>query len=464
MTHRARCVSLFLFLTVAMVARGNAGTDDPNIARLRAAVDTRAYPNAHVLVVYDSTDVDVRETGLSYVLMHKLTKILTTTGARDSRNMIFGYDPLSAAVEVRLVRIYRADGRVETVPADRVTDYAAPARAIYWGAREKLVEIGRLEVGDAVETVVFRKGFTYALLADPEDDSKFIPPMRGHFYDIVEFWSPVPVKEKVYRVAVPKNKPLQYEVYNGEVGSSIHMPAESTRRVQLDVNPAGAQHPTDADALHPTSGLYTVPGKLVYTWWKRDIAPLVTEPGMVAASDVAPKLLLSTSPDWYAKSVWFHKVNEDFKSFEVTPEVKKITDKLLAGVTDELEKISILNHWCAEEIRYSGISMGTGEGYTLHPGAMTFLDRCGVCKDKAGMLVTMLRAAGFESYPAMTMAGSRIDRIPADQFNHSVTAVKAATATGCCSIRPGFRASARCGPAPNSSRNSCSASRAGRTS
>lgn len=40
------------------------------------------------------------------------------------------------------------------------------------------------------------------------------------------------------------------------------------------------------------------------------------------------------------------------------------------------------------------------------------------------MFITMLRAAGFESYPAMTMAGSRIDYIPADQFNHSVTIVK----------------------------------------
>jgi hypothetical protein len=68
--------------------------------------------------------------------------------------------------------------------------------------------------------------------------------------------------------------------------------------------------------------------------------------------------------------------------------------------------------------------MGCGEGYTLHKGAMTFSDRCGVCKDKAGMLITMLRAAGFKSYPAMTMAGSRIDYIPADQFNHSVTIVK----------------------------------------
>jgi hypothetical protein len=36
----------------------------------------------------------------------------------------------------------------------------------------------------------------------------------------------------------------------------------------------------------------------------------------------------------------------------------------------------------------------------------------------------MLRAAGFESYAAMTMARSNIEDIPADQFNHSITVVK----------------------------------------
>ncbi|MCK4568821.1 MAG: transglutaminase domain-containing protein, partial [Bacteroidales bacterium] len=104
---------------------------------------------------------------------------------------------------------------------------------------------------------------------------------------------------------------------------------------------------------------------------------------------------------------------------------KKKVDEILKGkAKTEMDSISLLTHWVADEIRYSGVSMGEGEGYTLHKGEMTFLDRCGVCKDKAGMLVTMLRAAGFESYPAMTMAGSRIDYIPADQFNHSVTVVK----------------------------------------
>ena len=152
--------------------------------------------------------------------------------------------------------------------------------------------------------------------------------------------------------------------------------------------------------------------------------PFEREARMVAPSDVAPKLLISTSPDWYAKSLWFYGVNEDYGSFESTPEIDKKVAEILADAKTEMDSISLLTHWAADEIRYSGISMGPGEGYTLHSGEMNFTDRCGVCKDKAGMLITMLRAAGFESYPAMTMAGSRIDYIPADQFNHSVTIVK----------------------------------------
>ncbi len=459
-TTLAFLVALFLTLPLPRLQ----AQQDANLDVLRSAGTDTDYPNADVVVLYDSTDVDVQDSGLSYVRMHKLVKVLTGKGAHDLKSVTFDYDPLSAAVEVLRVRVYRKDGSMRTLLPSDVYDYAAPARAIYWGARQKLVSVGWLEPGDAVETLVFRKGFTYALLGDSEidrpgekfetelsayqtagatglttaensdaiapaaagedDDSRFEPPMKGHYYDIVEFWSSVPVKEKVYRILMPENKPLQYEVYSGELSSYVHFHPKFNHRLQVDVNPAASQHQTPDADLHPTHGIFTREGKVTYCWYKRNITPFRREAEMVSPSDVATKLLLSTSPDWYAKSTWFYGVNEDFGSFAVTPEVQEITDKLLDGVSDELEKISILNHWVAEEIRYSGISMGEGEGYTLHTGAMTFLDRCGVCKDKAGMLVTMLRAAGFESYPAMTMAGSRIDRIPADQFNHSVTVVK----------------------------------------
>ena len=153
----------------------------------------------------------------------------------------------------------------------------------------------------------------------------------------------------------------------------------------------------------------------------RGFKPLDKEPGMVALSDVAPKLILTTAADWKAKSVWFHDVQEDASCFTVTPELKALAAEITAGLTKAEDKVAALNHWAAENIRYVGLHMGTGEGYTLHPAAMTLRDRGGVCKDKAGILVALLRAAGFESYPAMTMAGERIERIAADQFNLCVT-------------------------------------------
>ena len=350
---------------------------------------SKDYPGSNLLIIFDSTDVDVQPSGLSYVKTHTLYKILTTDGAKNMNVIKYGYDPLSAYVDITGITIYRKDGTIEEVDVSESYDYPAPARMIYWGAREKMVEVGRLEPGDAIEVYLFKKGYTYALLYE-EEDEKYIPPMRGHYYDIVPFWSSDPLLLKYYSVSVPDDKLIQYQFYNGE--------AESSAIPQGD--------------------------RMRYTFIKKDIMPIKTEPRMVAMSDIAPKLLISTSPDWEAKSLWFYGVNEDYGSFESTPEIDKKVDEILANAKDEMDSISLLTHWVADEIRYSGISMGPGEGYTLHSGDMNFTDRCGVCKDKAGMLITMLRAAGFESYPAMTMAGSRIDYIPADQFNHSVTIVK----------------------------------------
>ena len=101
-----------------------------------------------------------------------------------------------------------------TIDIDSIYDYVAPARLIYWGASQKMLLVGHLNPGDEIEYTTYRKGFTYALLGD---DSKYIPPMRGHFYDIVPFWSELPIEKKVYQLELLKSKNIQYKVYNGEL-------------------------------------------------------------------------------------------------------------------------------------------------------------------------------------------------------------------------------------------------------
>lgn len=360
---------------------------------IRNAGDAEDYPDSDYLVIFDSTSVDVQESGLSYRDYHKLYKVLTPEGAKKLNHLKYRYDPLSAHVDIKTVKIYRKDGTVEELDMEKERDYPAPARMIYWGARHKMVNIGNLEPGDAVEVVRFMKGFTYALLQEdtPPSDDKYVPPMEGHFYDIVEFWNEEPVQRKVYQLSLPKSKELFYKFYNGNVYTS--------------------QYPTTKD-------------KIQYNFIKNNIGPVEIEPHMVAVSDVAPKLIVTTTEKWEQKSLWFYNVNKDYGSFEYNEAIENKVDEILTDADTKMDSISLLTHWVADNIRYSGLSMGEGEGYTLHKSTRTFRDRCGVCKDKAGMLVTMLRVAGFESYAAMTMARSSIEDIPADQFNHAVTLVK----------------------------------------
>lgn len=243
---------------------------------------------------------------------------------------------------------------------------------------------------------IAKKGFTYALLAaGNEDESRFIPPMRGQFYDIVPFWSSTPTVRKVYVVSIPMEKELQFQFYQGECASSMRYED----------------------------------GRKKYSFAMDDMMPFVKETNMVDLFDAAPKLMMSSTPQWKDKSLWFNKVNEDYGSFDPLPEAQKKVDELIKGKKTEMEKIAVLTHWVADNIRYSGISMGKGEGFTLHNTKMNYTDRCGVCKDIAGTLISFLRMAGFEAYPAMTMAGSRVESIPADHFNHCVAVVKLSNGT-----------------------------------
>ncbi|MCD7923416.1 MAG: DUF3857 and transglutaminase domain-containing protein [Bacteroides sp.] len=360
------------------------------------AAKGEAYAKYDCVALLDSTLVSVQPTGQGSFAVCKVIKVQTPKGAVANRVIKYDYDPLTAHAEFKRVTVHHADGHTEELDVKNTCDYAAPARAIYWGARQIMIEVGALQPGDVIDYEIAKKGFTYALLgAGEEDESRFIPPMRGQFYDIVPFWSSDPTVRKVYKVNIPMEKEMQFQFYQGECASSMRYED----------------------------------GRKAYTFAMDGIMPFGREPNMVDLFDAAPKLMMSSSPHWKDKSLWFNKVNEDYGSFAPLPEAQKKVDELIKGKKTEMEKIAVLTHWVADNIRYAGISMGKGEGYTLHNTKMNYTDRCGVCKDIAGTLVSFLRMAGFEAYPAMTMAGSRVESIPADHFNHCVAVVKLSNGT-----------------------------------
>ncbi len=387
MKHLLLCVLIFLCYLTA-----SAGQDQVLRPKAVRAEKYHSYPE---VVLIDSTAVTVAPTGSGSFTVYKAILVQNNSGALSNRVIRYDYDPLTAFASFKSATVYKANGEVRNLDVSTACDYAAPARSIYWGARQIMLEAGRLEPGDIIEYEISKKGFTYALLTGQQEEERFIPPMRGQFYDIVPFWCNQPTLRKVYQVSIPMEKDMQFQFYQGECTSSMRF--SDNRKL--------------------------------YSFAADDIVPFSKEPNMVDLYDAAPKLMMSTTPRWEEKSLWFHKTNEDYGSFEAYAPAQKKVDELIRGKKTEMEKIAVLTHWVADNIRYAGITMGKGEGFTLHNTQMNYTDRCGVCKDIAGTLISFLRMAGFEAYPAMTMAGSRVESIPADHFNHCVAVVKLSNGT-----------------------------------
>jgi hypothetical protein len=360
--------------------------------------DAKDYDNATQVYLLDEADVFVQDSGLATTESCQIIKILKDAGIRSWSVLREEYDPATNRVTIKRIRIHREDGSIEDVPTDSMITRPAPQHMIYWGNRHHLIDIPRLAVGDCLEIRISKIGFNIAYLgagaggagssSAAAAEETLQPPMPGHWYEVARFQVGHPIVEKRYTVYMPKDKPLQYEVYNGVLKSSLWFD--------------GDHH--------------------VYSFSAEDIPPVPREAHALSEDDHILKVVMATVPDWEMKSRWFWDANKD--QFEADDAIRAKVAELTAGLEDEEAKIAAMNHWVADNIRYYGTSRGPCEGFTLHTGIETFRDKGGVCKDKAGMLITMCRAAGIDAYPALTMAGPRVEEIPADQFNHTVTAVR----------------------------------------
>jgi hypothetical protein len=356
---------------------------------IESAGGLKEYPNASAIIITNNIDGKYVESGACRFIEHALIKILTDKGKEGYSSLKIGYNPLYNKVEFLHVRIIKKDGTIIDAPLTDVKDVPAAGGTIFWGDREKVLTLSGLEVGDAVEYRTEKLGVKIALLNEEEEEfEKFVPPMKDQFYHTVLFQGTNPILEKKFTLSGPKNKPIRYKVYNGQLAYDSHSEGEH----------------------------------LFYSWEAKNMSQIIREPMMVPIDEVATKLIVTTVPSWRYMSKWMYEISEP--SFETDKAIKEKVAELTEDCTTDQEKIKALFHFVADEIRYVGLSMGEGEGYTPHPATRTFKERGGVCKDKAGLFVAMLREAGFPAYIVMINIGHRVEDLPANQFNHAIVAIR----------------------------------------
>jgi transglutaminase-like putative cysteine protease len=367
--------------------------------RARAdAVDAKDWPGQSHVKIYHFGHILVRDTGMAIQREQIVWKVLTPAGVKALSVLRFDYDPDSSEVELEHVVVLRGDGSRTEVSLQQETAFPPSAaqgglhdlpqtnHGIFWPLRMLLVRIPALQPGDTVVVHRTFRGFQVAYLreqtADP--DQRFVPPQVGEFYEVAVFGEPVPVIHRELQVQIPPGKPPNVGIYNGTLDHHIEETPEAT--------------------THRFVG--------------RSIPAFPPGVKSMSLSDVAPKVVMSTLPSWPQRSQWFYLVSEP--SFQLTEDLISLAKSIVQGISRDEDRVKALNRWVAHHIRYSGLSVGPGEGYTIHPASLTARERMGVCKDMAGLQVALMRALGYRAFAAMTMAGARVEEVPADQFNHAV--------------------------------------------
>jgi Flp pilus assembly protein TadD len=141
-----------------------------------------------------------------------------------------------------------------------------------------------------------------------------------------------------------------------------------------------------------------------------------------------PQVNYSTGVSWQNLATEYAKVVD---SRVAEANLQSVVDGIVAGKASIADKEAALLDYLDREVRYTGIEFG-GAAILPHDPAETLAKKYGDCKDKATLLVTMLRAAGIPAYVALLNAGSRMD-VPVDLpgmglFDHAIVYVPGAPA------------------------------------
>ncbi|MEI7901597.1 MAG: DUF3857 domain-containing protein [bacterium] len=386
---------LFALTTLLFCARLAFGAAEPAsgfllnaqevIAAARAVTDTR-FPDADRVLVDDHVLEVFEKDGTSIAWDDEYSKILTEKGRRDGSSHELSFNLHYGTSFVFRAEIIKPDGRVipiDTAAYSRVMTEPGQMGSNIYDPSNKILSFSMpgLEVGDLCHLVTCRTTSTARVPDTWSDETVFE-------YD-------APIVKLDYAISAPAERPIRHKILRAPVAHTVAY-AEARQ----------------AD------------GRTLHTWKVANVPRMFPEPDMPPLHTQVQRLLLSTIEDWPAVSRWYWELCQPALS-ATTPAMQALADTLVAGAVSREEKLRRVFKFVSQDIRYMGITTeDVAPGYAPHEVSLTFNNRYGVCRDKAALLVALLRMAGIPAYPVLINASQKMDPdVPLPFFNHAITAV-----------------------------------------
>lgn len=332
------------------------------------------YPKASAIYIESHSIID--HTGdKSNIHKRKVIKIFNDRGVEEYGEFKIRFNKANEKIKLKEVKTIKKNGQIlkpEDKAINEITPPEASEASIYSDARIKVISMPGVEPGSILicDYVITKESYA----------------MEGEFWNYLLFQTTDPIKEGKLVIKTPLDKNVNYKVKNGDFPPEINKKDETK----------------------------------TYIWKRTDIPAIIKEKNMPSLMNIAPFIQVSTVQSWSEVSEWYQTLIED--QYEVNGEMKDKINELTKNSETETEAIKALYNYVTSQIRYIGLQFGES-GYKPYSAKTTFEKKYGVCKEKATLLIAMLREIGVNTEPVLINRGSAtIDmdiKSPAI-FNHMI--------------------------------------------
>jgi uncharacterized protein DUF3857/transglutaminase superfamily protein len=339
--------------------------------------------SSDAVLLEESLQITIQSESEATMSFLNRTQILTEAGAEEYGHPAIDYRP---SLEIRDIRASTTSpsGKRTEVKKQMISDDAAfQSFDLYSDSRQRTIHFPGVVPGSVLE---------YSYLQSVK--SLFFLP------DDFTFQNEIPARLKTLSVRYPASYPLKAVVRQG---------APEPQREEKD-------------------------GWITLRWEGRELSPLRRETGMPPFWDVVPSVRLFpgamvwggeplNATTWEGIARWYWSLSKD--RMTPAPAVKQFASEIATPGTDSLATVRKLYEFAQKKVHYVSVALGVG-GWQPHSNEEIFLHRYGDCKDKATLLIAMLRSVGLNGFPVLIRTrdiGVMDKDLPSIAFNHAMVAI-----------------------------------------
>jgi cellulose synthase operon protein C len=349
---------------------------EPLLAYLDGPMPPRSAPaDEGARIARHATVVRFYDNGLGRIIEDTIIDINDDRAAQALRGFRFGYQDSREELDVLVAQRWRGDahsnGEVRHSGGD------GGGRGMYQDGQSVTVSFADVRPGDRLRLQVRR-----SLVGDQNWFGDFF----GHLIPIADS---LPTTQWLAVVEAPSHRSLHW----GGLGS----PAPTITQ-QGDI------------AIH--------------RFERSDVPAVRSEPNAPPSAELTPTLSVSTYDSWQEMGAWY--ANFIAPQLVLDDELRAIAATAKAQAKDEAELVRSLYEHVVTNTRYVGIELGV-HGWKPYPVTTIYRRKFGDCKDKASLLVSLLREAGVAANIALvrTQHQGAIATAPASMwlFDHAIAYV-----------------------------------------